>query len=176
MGPVPQLAAVGDRPRGLQRKRRRLCFCLSLWNGKDAILKERLFALTNGEGNHGEDVKEHYFYLDSTPSHSYMKYLDKYPQAAFPYNDLLEGNRYRGRRDPEYELLDTGVFDQDKYFDVFVEYAKQGPEDILIQISIHNRGPEPAQLHVLLPRSTSLSPCPCQGFRQPSRDGSRPQS
>jgi hypothetical protein len=126
-----------------------LCFALALWNGKDPILKERLFGLTNSEGNHGEDVKEYYFYLDSTPTHSYMKYLYKYPQAAYPYSNLVETNRRRNRQEFEYELLDTGVFDQDRYFDVFVEYAKAAPEDILIQITICNRGPEPAALHVL---------------------------
>ena len=120
-----------------------------MWNGQDPILKERLFGLTNSEGNHGEDVKEYYFYLDSTPTHSYMKYLYKYPQAAFPYNDLVATNRDRGRGKPEYELLDTGVFDQDRYFDVFVEYAKASPEDMLIQITVHNRGPEPATLQLL---------------------------
>ena len=120
-----------------------------MWNGKDPILKERLFGLTNSEGNHGEDVKEYYFYLDSTPTHSYMKYLYKYPQAAFPYNDLVATNRDRGRGKPEYELLDTGVFDQDRYFDVFVEYAKASPEDMLIQITVHNRGPEAATLQLL---------------------------
>ena len=117
--------------------------------GKDPILKERLFGLSNGEGNHGEDVKEYYFYLDSTPTHSYMKYLYKYPQAAYPYDDLVATNRDRGRGKPEYELLDTGVFDQDRYFDVFVEYAKASPEDMLIQITVHNRGPEPATLQLL---------------------------
>ena len=122
---------------------------LALWNGKDPILKERLFGLTNSEGNHGEDVKEYYFYLDSTPTHSYMKYLYKYPQGAFPYEDLLATARRRNRGDMEYELLDTGIFNEDRYFDVFVEYAKQTPEDILIQISVSNRGPEPATLHVL---------------------------
>jgi hypothetical protein len=126
-----------------------LCFALALWNGKDPILKERLFGLTNSEGNHGEDVKEYYFYLDSTPTHSYMKYLYKYPQLAYPYNDLVTTNHRRGRQDFEYELIDTGVFNQDRYFDVFVEYAKGAPEDILIQLSVFNRGPEPATLHVL---------------------------
>jgi hypothetical protein len=126
-----------------------LCFALALWNGKDPILKERLFGLTNSEGNHGEDVKEYYFYLDSTPTHSYMKYLYKYPQMAFPYSDLVEKNCRRGRREPEYELVDTGVFDQDRYWDVFVEYAKESPEDVLIKISACNRGNEPATLHVL---------------------------
>ncbi|PSB68334.1 glucosidase, partial [filamentous cyanobacterium CCP1] len=126
-----------------------LCFALALWNGNDPILKERLFGLTNGQGNHGEDVKEYYFYLDSTPTHSYMKYLYKYPQAEFPYNDLVETNRNRSRYELEYELLDTGIFDDDRYFDVFVEYAKADVEDILIKISIANRGPEAAPLHVL---------------------------
>jgi hypothetical protein len=134
---------------GISDDHQRLCFALALWNGKDPILKERLFGLTNSEGNHGEDVKEYYFYLDSTPTHSYMKYLYKYPQAAFPYSNLVDTNRARGRHEHEYELLDTGVFDEDRYFDVFVEYAKGSPEDILIRISIYNRGPEPAELHVL---------------------------
>src|SRR5579883_2883235 len=134
---------------GISDDRQRLCFALALWNGKDAILKERLFGLTNSESNHGEDVKEYYFYLDSTPTHSYMKYLYKYPQAAYPYANLVDTSRGRSRQEFEYELLDTGVFDQDRYFDVFVEYAKESPEDILIQISIHNRGPETAELHVL---------------------------
>jgi hypothetical protein len=106
-----------------------LCFALALWNGKDPILKERLFGLSNSEGNHGEDVKEYYFYLDSTPTHSYMKYLYKYPQVAFPYSELVEKNRHRGKHHAEFELLDTGVFDDDRYFDVFVEYAKAAPED-----------------------------------------------
>jgi hypothetical protein len=126
-----------------------LCFALALWNGEDPILKERLFGLTNSEGNHGEDVKEYYFYLDSTPTHSYMKYLYKYPQAAYPYVDLIETNRHRGRQALEYELLDTGVFDEDRYFDVFVEYAKAGPDDLAIKISVANRGPEAATLHLL---------------------------
>ena len=126
-----------------------LCFSVALWNGKDPILKERLFGLTNSESNHGEDVKEYYFYLDSTPTHSYMKYLYKYPQAAFPYGDLIETSKRRNRGDMEYELLDTGIFNGDRYFDVFVEYAKQSPEDILIQISVSNRGPDPATVHVL---------------------------
>ena len=134
---------------GISDDKQRLCFALGLWNGKDAILKERLFGLTNSEGNHGEDVKEYYFYLDSTPTHSYMKYLYKYPQAAFPYADLVETNRRRTRQDFEYELIDTGVFDQDRYFDVFVEYAKGTPADILIKITVCNRGAEDAELHVL---------------------------
>ena len=127
----------------------RLCFALALWNGRDPILKERLFGLTNSESNHGEDVKEYYFYLDSTPTHSYMKYLYKYPQSEYPYLDLVETNRRRSREEFEYELLDTGIFNEDKYFDVFVEYAKADPEDTLIRISVHNRGPEDAELHVL---------------------------
>jgi Mannosylglycerate hydrolase MGH1-like glycoside hydrolase domain len=134
---------------GISDDQQRLCFALALWNGNDPILKERLFGLTGNEGNHGEDVKEYYFYLDSTPTHSYMKMLYKYPQAAFPYADLVETNRRRGKDAPEYELIDTGVFAGDRYFDVVVEYAKAGPEDILIRISATNRGPEPAELHLL---------------------------
>jgi hypothetical protein len=134
---------------GISDEQQQLCFALALWNGKDPILKERLFGLTNSEANHGEDVKEYYFYLDSTPTHSHMKYLYKYPQAAYPYGDLIEINRRRSRQEFEYELLDTGVFDQDRYFDVFVEYAKGSSEDLLIQITVWNRGPEPATLHVL---------------------------
>ncbi len=126
-----------------------LCFSIALWNEKDPILKERLFGLTNSEGNHGEDVKEYYFYLDSTPTHSYMKYLYKYPHAAYPYDDLLKTNRERGRGAPEYELLDTGIFNEDRYFDVFVEYAKADAENIEIKISVANRGPEAATLHLL---------------------------
>ncbi|MGH7060761.1 MAG: MGH1-like glycoside hydrolase domain-containing protein, partial [Stellaceae bacterium] len=134
---------------GICDDRQRLCFALALWNGKDPILKERLFGLTNGEGNHGEDVKEYYFYLDNAPTHSYMKYLYKYPQREYPYSDLVKTNRRRGRNDPEYELLDTGVFDDDRYFDVFIEYAKTAADDILIKISAANRGPAAAELHVL---------------------------
>ncbi len=134
---------------GISDDQQRLCFAVALWNGKDPILKERLFGLTNSESNHGEDVKEYYFYLDSTPTHSYMKYLYKYPQAAYPYSNLVETNRRRTRLEFEYELLDTGVFDDQRYFDVFVEYAKVAPEDLLILITIHNRGPEAAKLHVL---------------------------
>ena len=134
---------------GISDDRQTLCFALALWNGKDPILKERLFGLTNSEGNHGEDVKEYYFYLDSTPTHSYMKYLYKYPQRAFPYDELVATNRKRSRNDFEYELLDTGVFNDDRYFDVFVEYAKDTPEDILVKITVWNRGPEPATLHLL---------------------------
>ncbi len=134
---------------GISDDKQHLCFALALWNGKDPILKERLFGLTNSEGNHGEDVKEYYFYLDSTPTHSYMKYLYKYPQAAFPYADLVETNRRRSKNDMEYELLDTGVFKDDRYFDIFVEYAKDGPEDILVKLTAANRGREAAELHLL---------------------------
>ncbi|HVP28489.1 MAG TPA: glucosidase [Myxococcota bacterium] len=134
---------------GISDDHQHLCFALALWNGKDPILKERLFGLTNSEGNHGEDVKEYYFYLDSTPTHSYMKFLYKYPQAAYPYSDLVETNRRRSRNEPEYELLDTGVFHDDRYFDVFVEYAKAGPEDILVKITAANRGSDAAELHLL---------------------------
>jgi len=134
---------------GISDDKQLLCFALALWNGKDPILKERMFGLTNSEANHGEDVKEYYFYLDSTPTHSYMKYLYKYPQAEFPYGNLIETNKGRNRGDMEYELLDTGVFNGDRYFDVFVEVAKQSPEDLLIQISVSNRGPEAAKIDVL---------------------------
>src|SRR5204862_417599 len=134
---------------GISDDHQRLCFCLALWNGRDPILKERLFGLTNAEGNHGEDVKELYYYLDSTPTHSYMKYLYKYPQAEFPYAHLVEENRRRGRAGRELELIDTGIFDQDRYFDVFVEYAKAGVEDLCIRIEVANRGPEAAELDVL---------------------------
>jgi hypothetical protein len=127
---------------GISDDRQRMCFALALWNGADPILKERMFGLTNGQGNHGEDVKEYWFYLDSTPTHSYMKELYKYPQREFPYDDLLATNGRRGRDEFEYELIDTGIFDEDRYFDVFVEYGKAGPEDILVQITAHNRGPE----------------------------------
>src|SRR6185503_7212104 len=125
----------------------RLCFALALWNGRDPILKERLFGLTGPEGNHGEDVKEAYFYLDSTPTHSYLKALYKYPQAEYPYDRLVQENRRRGFGDFEYELADTGAFDDGRYFDVTAEYAKATPEDILIRLTIANRGPEAASLH-----------------------------
>src|SRR3974377_2303438 len=138
-----------DGMAGISDDKQRLLCALALWNGKDPIIKERLFGLTNTEGNHGEDVKEYYFYLDSTPTHSYMKYLYKYPQRAYPYDDLVRTNRARTRLESEYELIDTGVFEDDRYFDVFVEYAKEAPEDILIKITICNRGPEAASLHVL---------------------------
>jgi len=134
---------------GISDDKQLLCFALALWNGNDPILKERLFGLANSEGNHGEDVKEYYFYLDSTPTHSYMKYLYKYPQKAYPYDDIVRTNKSRGGKDPEYELLDTGVFDDNQYFDVFVEYAKASPEDILIRINIFNRGTKASPLHVL---------------------------
>ena len=134
---------------GIPDDKQRLCFAIALWNGRDPILKERLFGLTNSESNHGEDVKEYYFYIDSTPTHSYMKYLYKYPQREFPYSDLVETSKRRSRDEFEYELLDTGVFDDDRYFDVFVEYAKAAPEDLLIRIMAHNRGPETATLHLL---------------------------
>jgi hypothetical protein len=134
---------------GISDRHQRICFALALWNGRDPILKERLFGLTGNEGNHGEDVKEYYFYLDSTPTHSYMRFLYKYPHAAFPYRELVEENRRRGRQAPEYELIDTGVFDGDRYFDVEVEYAKGDVEDVLIRIHVTNRGSEPAHVDVL---------------------------
>jgi Mannosylglycerate hydrolase MGH1-like glycoside hydrolase domain/Glycosyl hydrolase family 63 C-terminal domain len=134
---------------GISDNHGRLCFALALWNGRDPIVKERLFGLTGSEGNHGEDVKEYYFYLDSTPTHSYMRALYKYPQAAFPYGALVEENRRRDRRAPEYELLDTGVFADDRYFDVTVEYAKASAEDVLVRIGVDNHGPEAAELHLL---------------------------
>src|SRR5262245_11777336 len=134
---------------GISDDHQRLCFALALWNGKDPIIKERLFGLTNSEANHGEDVKEYYFYLDSTPTHSYMKYLYKYPQGAYPYDHIVATNGKLSRHDFEYEFLDTGVFDDNRYFDVFVEYAKAAPDDILVQITICNRGLETAALHVL---------------------------
>jgi hypothetical protein len=134
---------------GISDNHQRLCFALALWNEKDPILKERLFGLTGSEGNHGEDVKDYYFYLDSTPTHAYMKGLYKYPQAEFPYGQLVEENRRRGRRDPEFELVDTGIFEEDRYFDVVAEYAKATPDDLLIRITVTNRGPDPAPLHLL---------------------------
>ena len=134
---------------GISDSQARLCFALTLWNGHDPILKERLFGLTGPEGNHGEDVKEVYHYLDATPCHSYLKALYRYPQRAFPYADLVAVNGARGRDEPEYELVDTGVFDGDRYFDVLVEYAKATPDDILIRITAANRGPDPATLHLL---------------------------
>jgi hypothetical protein len=134
---------------GLSDDRQRLCLALALWNGRDPILKERLFGLTNGQGNHGEDVKECYYYLDATPTHSYLKYLYKYPQGEFPYARLVEENRRRGRLDPEFELLDTDAFDEDRYFDVVVEYAKATPDDLVMRVTVHNRGPDAAEIHVL---------------------------
>src|SRR4051812_17587949 len=134
---------------GLSDRQGRLCFGLALWNGADPILKERLFGLTGPEGNHGEDVKEHYFYLDSTPTHSYMRALYKYPQRAYPYAWLVDENRRRGKDAPEFELADTGVFDDNRYFDVFAEYAKASPDDVLIVVTVANRGPEAAPLAVL---------------------------
>lgn len=134
---------------GLSDNHQRLCFAIALWNGEDAILKERMFGLNSTEGNHGEDVKEYYFYLDNTPTHSYMKYLYKYPQQAFPYSQLIEENQKRSYQDPEYELLDTGVFNDNRYFDIYVEYAKNSPEDILILIHVANRSTEAKTLHLL---------------------------
>src|SRR5580704_3565433 len=125
------------------------CMGVALWNGRDPILKERLFGLTNSEGNHGEDVKELYYYLDGTPTHSYMRMLYKYPQAAFPYSSLIEENRRRGQGDPEFELIDTGVFDSNRYFDVEIEYAKGAAEDVLCQITVTNRGPDAETVHLL---------------------------
>src|SRR5262249_27916616 len=134
---------------GVSDDEQRLCLALALWNGRDLILKERLFGLTNGEGNHGEDVKEVYYYLDATPTHSYLKMLYKSPQAEFPYTWLVDENRRRGKDRPEFELLDTGVFDDDRYFDVFVEYAKAGTDDLLLRVTVHNRGPDDATIHLL---------------------------
>src|SRR5476649_1119225 len=134
---------------GLTDRECRLCFALALWNGRDPFLKERLFGLTGPEGNHGEDVKECYFYVDATPTHSWLRAIYKYPQAAFPYDRLREENRRRGRNEPEFELLDTGVFDEGRYHDVQADYAKAGPDDICIQLTLANRGPDQAQLHVL---------------------------
>ncbi|HEV3235706.1 MAG TPA: glucosidase, partial [Gemmataceae bacterium] len=133
---------------GITDREGRLCFALALWNGQDPILKERLFGLTGPQGNHGEDVKECYFYLDSTPTHSYMKALYKYPQTEFPYARLVDENRKRGKLDPEFELEDTGIFDEGRYFDVFAEYAKASPNDLLIRLTVANRGPEKATLHL----------------------------
>ena len=134
---------------GICDRQQYICFALALWNRRDSILKERLFGLTGDEGNHGEDVKEYHFYLDSTPTHSYMKYLYKYPQAEFPYDELVAENRRRSRHEMEFELLDTGIFEKNAYFDVGIEYAKAAPEDILIRIEVINRGSEAAPLHVL---------------------------
>src|SRR5882724_6709017 len=129
---------------GISDTRCRLCLALALWNGRDGLLKERLYGLTNGEGNNGEDVKELYYYLDATPTHSYLKMLYKYPQREFPYARLVEENARRGKSDPEFELLDTGIFDDDRYFDVFIEYAKAAPADILMRVTVHNGGRDKA--------------------------------
>src|SRR5438067_4052107 len=134
---------------GITDNHGRLCFALALWNGRDPVLKERCFGLTGSEGNHGEDVKEYYFYLDATPTGSYLKLLYKYPQAAFPYTDLVETNRQRSKDEPEYELVDTGIFAEARYFDVVIEYAKAGPDDIPVRVSATNRGPDAAELHLL---------------------------
>src|SRR6202034_2284155 len=134
---------------GISDNHQRLCFAPAFWNGRDSILKERLYGLTGNQGNHGEDVKEIYYYLDSTPTHSYMKCLYKYPQAEFPYARLYGENRRRTRLDPEFELIDTGIFDGDRYFDIQIEYAKAEVDDILIRITVTNRGPDPAILHLL---------------------------
>ena len=134
---------------GISDRHQKICFAVALWNGRDPILKERLYGLTGSEGNHGEDVKEYYYYLDSTPTHSYMKFLYKYPQTEYPYARLVEENRRASKENGEFELIDTGVFDEDRYFDVFVEYAKADVEDILIKITVANRGPERAVAHVL---------------------------
>src|SRR6266498_3211794 len=136
---------------GISDDQQRLCLSIALWNGKDPILKERIFGLTNSEGNHGEDAKELYYYLDATPTHSYLKMLYKYPQREFPYARLVEENARRkgDASEPEFELLDTGIFDDDRYWDVFVEYAKAGPEDLLMRVTVHNRGPEEATIYLL---------------------------
>src|ERR1700730_13538565 len=134
---------------GISDNHQRLCFAPAFWNGRDPILKERLYGLTGNQGNHGEDVKELYYYLDSTPTHSYLKMLYKYPHQEFPYRQLVEENSRRGKKDPEYEIQDTGIFNENKYFDVFIEYAKSSPEDILLKITVFNRGQEAAPLHVL---------------------------
>jgi hypothetical protein len=134
---------------GISDREQRLCMAVALWNGRDPILKERLFGLTGPEGNHGEDVKELYYYLDATPTGSYLKYLYKYPQRQFPYAQLVEENRRRGRGESEYELVDTGAFDDGRYFDVFIEYAKASSDDLLMRVTVHNRGPEAATVHLL---------------------------
>src|SRR3989441_3254751 len=167
---------------GITDRECRLCFALALWNGRDPILKERLFGLTGPEGNHGEDVKECYFYLDSTPTHSYMKGLYKYPQTEYPYARLVEESRRRDRRQPEFELIDTGAFDEGRDFDVAVEYAKAGPDDVLIRITVANRGPEAAELHPLPPpwvrhtwswEAGAPRPPPPAGRRPPGGRGGR---
>ena len=145
---------------GICDRQCRLCFSVALWNGQDEILKERLFGLTNPQGNHGEDVKEAYYYLESSPTHSYLRGLYKYPQTAYPYRELIEVNAGRSRTDREYEIHDTGVFDGDRYFDVFVEYAKADPDDLLIVVTVENRGPAAAPVHVV-PTLWSRRWCPC---------------
>ncbi|MCK7554310.1 hypothetical protein MKQ70_04505 [Chitinophaga sedimenti] len=142
---------------GISDEKQLLCTSLALWNGKDPILKERLFGLTNGEGNHGEDVKELYYYLDNVPTHSYQQYLYKYPHEAFPYNWLVEENGRRNKQHPEFELTDTGIFADGRYFDVFVEYAKGGPDDICMLYTAYNRGREDADIH-LIPQLFSATP------------------
>ncbi len=134
---------------GISDDRQRICLALALWNERDPFLKERLFGLTGPEGNHGEDVKEYYYYLDALPSHTYLKMLYKYPQAAFPYEELRKQNPHDAKTKPEFELVDTGIFAENRYFDVFVEYAKAAPEDILMVVTVHNRGPDAAPLHML---------------------------
>ncbi|MCX5670737.1 MAG: glucosidase, partial [Planctomycetota bacterium] len=156
---------------GITDRECRLCFAPALWNGRDPILKERLFGLTNPEGNHGEDVKEYYFYIDSTPTHSYLKALYKYPQAAYPYARLVAENARRGKADPELELLDTGVFRGRRYFDVFAEYAKGSPNDIAIRLTVANRGPQAAPLDVLATlwfRNTWTSGSPYEDWGKPT--------
>ena len=170
---------------GFSDEKARLCFALALWNGQDPILKERLFGLTGQEGNHGEDVKECYFYFDCTPTHSYMKWLYKYPQRAYPYADLVETNRRRSKLELEYELLDTGVFSDNRCLDVSVEYAKASPEDILIRITVENRGPEAATPSPPRPvprgtgsgdtwSTTTSSRCPTSGSIRGTRRGTWP--
>ena len=134
---------------GISDEQQLICFSVAFWNKKDSVIKERFFGLTNNQGNHGEDVKEYYYYLDNTPVHSYMKMLYKYPQSEFPYSFLLQENKKRTKSDPEFELIDTGIFNEDKYFDIFIEYAKNSEEDILIKITAHNRGKEKSSLNVL---------------------------
>ena len=170
---------------GITDRQGRLCFALALWNGRDPILKERLFGLTGPEGNHGEDVKELYYYLDATPTHSYLKGLYKYPQAAFPYEELVRVNRERGKLEPEYELLDTGVFDEERYFDVVAEYAKEDENDVLIRITVANRGPDtanaPPVADRVVPQHLELGPsgrgllaAPVSPGRRPDHDHRRP--
>ncbi len=163
---------------GICDRHQHICFALALWNGRDPILKERIFGLTGNEGNHGEDVKEYYYYLDSTPTHSYMKYLYKYPQTAFPYAELVHGNRSRDRRAPELELINTGAFNDDRYFDIFVEYAKGSPEDILIRITAANRGAcsrgIASAAHALVPQHMVLGQKRRSKAQSPPRDIPQP--